>query len=120
MDKEAALLAADSRRWEDRAVAAETLASIDDAEADAALVTLLSDENLAVIRRATRCLLRLRTTKALERFTDAYAVADDQVGDAMNDELRAAVVESPRLRPALLELAKAGDAGARAALAWLG
>jgi HEAT repeat protein len=43
----------ESSRWEDRAVAAEALASTDDADAHAALAALLGDENLAVIRRAT-------------------------------------------------------------------
>lgn len=79
MDKGAALMAAHSSKWEDRAVAAEELASMDDAEADAALVALLNDEDSAVIQRATACLLRLPTPRALARFTSAYAVADHQV-----------------------------------------
>lgn len=79
MDKNAALVAALSSKWEDRAVAAEALASMDDAEADAALAALLNDEDLAVINRAAACLLALPTTRALERFTGAYAVADTSV-----------------------------------------
>ncbi len=120
MDKGAALVAASSSKWEDRAVAAEALGSMDDVEADAALGALLNDEDLGVIERAAACLLGLPTTRALELFTGAYAVVDDQRGDAMNDQLRVAVVRNPKLRPALLELANGGEAGARAVLAWLG
>jgi HEAT repeat protein len=120
MDRSAALVAASSDRWEERAAAAGALASFDDTEADAALVALLSDENLAVIKRAAACLLTLPISGALERFTNAYAMADDQVGDAMNDELRVASATNPGLFSALMELANEGDAGAQLAVSWLG
>lgn len=112
-------MAASSERWEDRAAAAEALAAMDDADSDSALATLLKDEDLAVIEHASACLLALSTAKALRRFTAGYLVVGDQGGDVMNDQLRVAVALNPRLRPALVELAGNGDAGARAALQWL-
>jgi hypothetical protein len=66
-----------------------------DAEAGATLARLLGDENLAVVRRTTACLLGQPTAKALQRFTATYAIADNQIGDAMKDELRVAVVTNP-------------------------
>jgi hypothetical protein len=89
-----------------------------DEETDAVLAALLNDEDLAVVKRVAACLLALLASRALERFTGVYAVADNQRGDVMNDELRVAVATHPRLRPALLRLANDGDAGARSALAW--
>jgi HEAT repeat protein len=119
MDRSAALLAANSDNWEERAAAAEVLAQVDDAASNAALATLLDDDNLGVIKRAVSSLLGNRTTPALRRFTSSYATASDQVGDVMNDELRVAVALNPGLRDTLLTLADGGDVGARMALDWL-
>lgn len=120
MDRATALAASRSSTWQHRADAAEVLATMGDAEADAAVIRLLNDDDLAVVRRAAACLLALPTATALACFTSVYAVADDQAGDSMNDELRVAVAMDQRVRPALGLLADAGDSGARSALAWLG
>jgi HEAT repeat protein len=119
MDRTAALLAAKSDSWEDRAAAAEVLAVIEDAEADTAVAALLDDDDLGVIRRAVSSLLANPTTLAVRRFTSSYATAGDQVGDTLNDELRTAVAGIPRLRDTLVSLADGGDVGARMALDWL-
>lgn len=108
------------RLWEERAAAAEVLAVVDDAEAGAAVVALLGDENLAVIKRAVSSLLANPTTPAVRRFTSSYATAGDQVADSMNEELRVAVALNPSLRVTLVALADNGDVGARVALDWLG
>lgn len=75
-------MAANSDSWEERAAAGEALALFDDPAADAALATLLDDDNLGVIKRAVSSLLASPTTTALRRFTSSYATASDQVGDS--------------------------------------
>ncbi|PKW26606.1 hypothetical protein [Phycicoccus duodecadis] len=119
MHRDAALLSARSDSWEERAAAAEALVLVDGDEADAAVAALLDDENLAVIRRAVASLLANPTPRAVGRFTSSYATASDQVGDYMNDELRAAVALNPPVRITLAALADQGDAGAQMALDWL-
>ena len=120
MDRSDALQAAGNIEWNDRATAGEVLATFDDTEAGAALDALLADPDLAVVKRTVAALLAMPSADSLRRFTSAYVNADDQVGDAMNDELRAAVVMNPRLRLGLTALAEEDDLGAQMALEWLG
>jgi HEAT repeat protein len=120
MDRSSALAAATSDQWAERVAAAGVLARMDDAESQAALLRLLQDENLAPVAAASRAVLMRASEPSLALFTSAYAEADDQVGDCMNDELCTAASADKEVVAALERLAGAGDAGAQRCLDWLG
>lgn len=119
MDLGAAIEAARSPAWEERAEAARVLAEVNDDRALSVVDDLLNDENLAVVKATAESLLQRGDPRSVSRFTKAYANVDDQAGDHMNDVLGPAIVSQPRLVASLRVLAQRDDAGARKVLDWL-
>lgn len=126
MTKDEALRAAESPDCDQRVEAAQELSRhVGDSVADGALARLLADDNLAVIEAAGDALLRQRNQQAATLFLTAYAAADDEAGDYMNDLIdplwRGEGVPVVDLCRAVLRDGNAqAQAGAAELLRWLG
>jgi hypothetical protein len=119
VDRAEALLASTSEDWSERAAAARVLAEALDDETRPALLRLLSDhENTAVVQVAAESLLARRDGLGIDLFCVAYAQADDELGDHLNDSLLA-VPQQPENLSLMREAAQRGVPGAIQALQWL-
>jgi HEAT repeat protein len=119
VDRTEALVASTSEDWSERAAAARVLAEALDDETKPALLRLLSDhDNTAVVQAAAESLLARRDSLGIDLFCVAYAQADDELGDHLNDSLLA-VPQQPENLSLMREAAQRGMRGAIQALQWL-
>jgi hypothetical protein len=75
-------------------------------------------DNTAVVQTAARALLARSDDSGVRLFCIAYAQADDELGDHLNNSLLA-VSEQPDNLRLMREAAQNGMPGARKALRWL-
>lgn len=88
LGRDKAIAGAGSEDFKRRAEAAQELVKYTDQVAERCIERLLDDPNTAVIEAAVEALLRQRDTRCAALLLAAYARADDQVGDHMNDVVR--------------------------------
>lgn len=119
MNRDTALRAAHDSTWERRASAARVLAASLDEETAPVVRGLLADPDLAVVSATAESLLLFGSVQAVSLYAEAYAAADPQVGDALNDVMRRAVQQNPSVLTGLKELSETGHVGADMALEWL-
>ena len=119
MNRQEAKSAALSPDWDQRAEAASILgATAADDVADLILRLLWDDEDLAVVDGAAEALLNRADEAGVRFFCIAYAEADDQLGDHLNDSLLR-VRQDSRLLALFRRDAAMGQPGAIEALNWL-
>jgi HEAT repeat protein len=108
-----------SEDWSERASAAASLAkTIDDETAPVLLRLLLDADDTAVVQAAAKALLARSDDSGVRLFCTAYAQADDELGDHLNDSLLAVSQQPENLR-LMREAAQTGMQGAGKALRWL-
>jgi len=119
VDRAEALVASTSEDWSDRAAAAKVLAlSIDEETKPVLLQLLLNQEDTAVVQAAAEALLARCDDSGINLFCIAYAKADDELGDHLNDSLLA-VPQQPENIRLIRDAAQKGMPGAIRALLWL-
>jgi hypothetical protein len=105
--------------WSARAAAARILAESIDNETRPVLLRLLLDHaDTAVVQAAAEALLARCDDLGINVFCTAYAQADDDLGDHLNDSLLT-IRRQPENLSLMREAARSGMPGARRALLWL-
>jgi hypothetical protein len=79
----------------------------------------LDPADTAVVQAAAEALLARRDDTGVRLFCTAYSLADDELGDHLNDSLLAVQWQPENVR-LLRDAAKSGTPGASTALRWLG
>jgi hypothetical protein len=119
VDRAEALAASTSEDWSERAAAAKVLAeSIDDETKPVLLRLLLDHDDTAVVQATAEALLARCDDLGINLFCVAYAQADDELGDHLNDSLLAAPQQPDNLS-LIRDAAQRGTPGAMRALQWL-
>jgi HEAT repeat protein len=120
VDRAEALVASTSEDSSRRAASATVLAeTINDETEPVVLRLLLDPADTAVVQAAAEALLARRDDTGVRLFCTAYSLADDELGDHLNDSLLAVQWQPENVR-LLRDAAKSGTPGASTALRWLG
>jgi len=119
VDRAEALVASTSEDWSERAAGARVLAESIDQETKPVLFRLLLDhDNTAIVKAAAEAVLARRDDLGINLFCVAYAEADDEVSDHLNDSLLA-VPQPPDNLSLMRDPAQRGTPGAIQAPQWL-